>query len=79
VDVDALVGSADRARPEEVLDRLLIALLHGRASGQTRAVLTAQLGLPEITRLTADDRGPANTDVAKLAALVLGSPEFQRR
>jgi len=26
-----------------------------------------------------DDRGPANTDVAKLAALVIGSPEFQRR
>ena len=32
-----------------------------------------------IVRLTADDRGPANTDVEKLAALVLGSPEFQRR
>ena len=31
----------------------------GRAGAQTRAVLTAQLGLPEITRLTADDRGPA--------------------
>ena len=42
-------------------------------------MLTAQLGLPEITRLTPDDRGPADTDVAKLAALVLGSPEFQRR
>jgi hypothetical protein len=42
-------------------------------------VLVAQLGTPEITRLSADDRGPANTDVNKLAALVLGSPEFQRR
>jgi hypothetical protein len=42
-------------------------------------VLVAQLDNPEITRATADDRGPANTDVEKLAALVLGSPEFQRR
>ena len=78
-DLEAFAGAADRARPEIVLDHLLAALLHGRASEPPRAVLSAQLGLPEITRLTADDRGPANTDVAKLAALVLGSPEFQRR
>jgi uncharacterized protein (DUF1800 family) len=78
-DLGGLVSGADRGRPEVVLQRLLAALLHGRGTEETRAVLTAQLGLPEITRLTADDRGPANTDVAKLAALVLGSPEFQRR
>ena len=78
-DVEALVAGADRRQPQAVLDRLLAELLHGRASEQTRTVLTAQLGLPEITRLTPDDRGPADTDVAKLAALVLGSPEFQRR
>jgi uncharacterized protein (DUF1800 family) len=78
-DLAALVNGADRARPEAVLERLLAALLHGRASAQTRAVLTAQLRQPEIVRLTTDDRGPANTDVAKLAALVLGAPEFQRR
>jgi hypothetical protein len=42
-------------------------------------VLTAQLGDPRVTRLTSDDRGPADTDVATLLALVLGSPEFQRR
>jgi hypothetical protein len=40
-------------------------------------VLAAQLDNPEITRATMDDR--TNTDVEKLAALVLGSPEFQRR
>jgi uncharacterized protein (DUF1800 family) len=79
VDVGALVSSADRQRPEVVLERLLAALIHGEASAATRAVLVAQLGTPEITRLSADDRGPANTDVNKLAALVLGSPEFQRR
>jgi hypothetical protein len=42
-------------------------------------VLGAQLENPEIVRATADDRGPRNTDVEKLTALVLGSPEFQRR
>jgi len=54
-------------------------LVAGQTSAETRAVLAAQLTNPEITRLSPDDRGPANTDVAKLAALVLGSPEFQRR
>jgi uncharacterized protein (DUF1800 family) len=78
-DLDALLDGVDRRQPTVVLERLLASLLHGRAGEPTRAVLTAQLGLPEITRLTADDRGPASTDVAKLAALVLGSPEFQRR
>jgi uncharacterized protein (DUF1800 family) len=79
VELDRLVGGADRGRPEAVLQALLAALLHGQAGAQTREVLSAQLGLPEITRQTADDRGRADTDVAKLTALVLGSPEFQRR
>jgi uncharacterized protein (DUF1800 family) len=78
-DLTTLVREADRRQPDVVLARLLAGLLPGRVSEDTRAVLTAQLALPEITRLTADDRGPANTDVAKLAALVLGAPEFQRR
>jgi uncharacterized protein (DUF1800 family) len=79
VEVERLSRGADRRRPDEVLDRLLAALLHGRAGDATRAVLVRQLRDPEITRRTSDDRGPADTDVAKLAALVLGSPEFQRR
>jgi uncharacterized protein (DUF1800 family) len=79
VDVGALVAGADRHKPEAVLERLLAVLIHGEASAGTRAVLVAQLGTPEITRLSLDDRGPVNTDVNKLAALVLGAPEFQRR
>jgi uncharacterized protein (DUF1800 family) len=67
------------ASPEAALDRLLATLLHGEVTPQTRAVLAAQLGHPEIRRQTPDDRGPADTDVEKLAALVIGSPEFQRR
>ncbi|MBI2491458.1 MAG: DUF1800 domain-containing protein [Candidatus Rokubacteria bacterium] len=79
MDLPGLVAGADPARPEAVLDRLLAALVHGQAGRDTRAVLAAQLADPQITQLTADDRGPARTDVARLAALVLGSPEFQRR
>ena len=79
VTLDLSPLAADAAAPDAALDRLLAALLHGEAGAQTRAVLTAQLTNPEIRRQTPDDRGPANTDVAKLAALVIGSPEFQRR
>ena len=79
VDAAALVAGADRRTPQAVLERLLATLLHGRAGTGTREVLSAELSAPVITRLTLDDRGPADTDVAKLAALVLGSPEFQRR
>ena len=79
VDLGALVAGADARSPETVLDRLLAALVAGQVGPDTRAALAAELASPQIRRLTPDDRGPANTDVAKLAALVLGSPEFQRR
>ena len=79
VDVGPLLAGVDRAEPAPVLDRLLAAVLRGEASPATRAVLEAQLESPEITRVTADDRVAKDTDVEKLLALVLGSPEFQRR
>jgi uncharacterized protein (DUF1800 family) len=77
VDVAGFLTDADRRQPAQVLERLLAAVLHGEVSAQTRAVLAAQLESPEITRTTAYDRGAKDTE--KLAALVLGSPEFQRR
>jgi len=79
VALPALVAGADPGSPSAVLDRLLASIVADEPAPATRAVLTAQLGEPQITRLSPDDRGPANTDVAKLAALVIGSPEFQRR
>jgi uncharacterized protein (DUF1800 family) len=79
VDLGATLGPVDRGQPAQVLDRLLTAVLHGAATPQTRRVLAAQLESPEITRTTGDDRVSSDTDVARLAALVLGSPEFQRR
>jgi hypothetical protein len=62
-----------------VLDGLLASILHGQVSPQTRTVLVAQLEHPEIRRQTPDDRGAPDPDVPRLAALVIGSPEFQRR
>jgi hypothetical protein len=79
VDLHRTLSGVDRSQPSQVLDRLLVALLHGEASPATRAILTRELDSPEITRVTRDDRSPKSTDVEKLAALVLGSPEFQRR
>jgi uncharacterized protein (DUF1800 family) len=78
-EVASLVTAEERVRPGAALDRLLATLLHGEATAETRAVLTAHLDDAQIIRKTADDRGAADTDIEKLAALVLGSPEFQRR
>ena len=75
----AFLEGVDRRRPGRVLDRMFAVVLRGHVSPETRRVLAAQLENPEIVRATADDRGPKNTDVEKLTALVLGSPEFQRR
>jgi uncharacterized protein (DUF1800 family) len=79
VDLGPFLGGADRSQPAQVLDRLLVVVLHGEATPRTRAVLASQLESSEITRTTAYDRVPKDTDVEKLTALVLGSPEFQRR
>ena len=79
VDLGAFLGPVDRRRPDQVLDRLLAVILNGEATAHTRAVLAGQLESPEITRTTAYDQVPKDTDVEKLTALVLGSPEFQRR
>jgi len=79
VELPALVAGTDPRSPAAVLEHLLATIVANQAGPETRAVLAAQLTDPQVTRLSTDDRGPANTDVAKLAALVIGSPEFQRR
>jgi uncharacterized protein (DUF1800 family) len=79
VELPALVAGIDPRSPAAVLDHLLATIVANQAGPETRAVLAAQLTDPQITGLSREDRGPANTDVAKLAALVIGSPEFQRR
>jgi hypothetical protein len=61
-----------------VIDRLLVQILGRDVSTETRQTLAAHLGDATITRATPEDRD-MDADVAKLAALILGSPEFQRR
>ncbi len=78
VGLGRFVADADRRDPNQLLDRLLAGLLHGQVSPETRETLVQQLSDSEITRATPDDRR-VNPDVEKIAALVLGSPEFQRR
>jgi len=83
VAVEAAALARDGDRPGDALDRVLAALLPGRATAETRDVLARQLA-------ETSPRGPTGTapaaprptereEVAKMTALVLGSPEFQRR
>ena len=68
---EKLTQGADADQPQVVLDRLSEALLHGEMTAPTRKTLQKN-GLPQA--------GEAKTvNVAKLTALILGSPEFQRR
>ncbi len=60
------------AKPNEVADYFIKHILHGNISPQTRATLDKTLADATIT----SNNG---TDVAKIAALILGSPEFQRQ
>ncbi|MBI2555741.1 MAG: DUF1800 domain-containing protein, partial [Candidatus Rokubacteria bacterium] len=64
VDLGRFVGDADRRDPAQLLDRLIAGLLHNQVAPETREILLRQVTDPE---------------VEKIAALVLGSPEFQRR
>jgi uncharacterized protein DUF1800 len=72
IDVAALVTGADRSRLGATREWLLAELLHGEAAPATRAALAA--------RTPADPERPATVeDVEALVALILGSPDFQRK
>ncbi|MBS1809366.1 MAG: DUF1800 domain-containing protein [Acidobacteria bacterium] len=60
------------AKPKEVADYFVKNILHGNISAGTRATLDKTLSDPQIV-------GNNGTDVAKIAGLILGSPEFQRQ
>jgi hypothetical protein len=76
VDLSAVL--AGDGGPGAIADRLVERLLGGEISAESRAVIHDALGAPSVLRATLDDPVAA-PDVAKIAALVLGSPEFQRR
>ncbi len=60
------------AKPNEVAAYFVKNILHGNISASTRATLDKMLSDPQIA-------GNNGTDVAKIAGLILGSPEFQRQ
>ncbi len=60
------------AKPNEIADYFIKNILHGNISPQTRATLDKTLNDATVT----NNNG---TDVAKIAGLILGSPEFQRQ
>jgi uncharacterized protein (DUF1800 family) len=69
---------APAREPAALADELMDGLLAGEASAETRAVIHDALAHPAIRRATLDDPVTA-PDVGTVAALVLGSPEFQRK
>ncbi|MBI3297113.1 MAG: DUF1800 domain-containing protein [Elusimicrobia bacterium] len=75
---DAAVVAPRAADARASVDALAAALLGGELSERTRKTLEDRLDDPEIRRGRLDD-APRPADERLLAALVLGSPEFQRR
>jgi uncharacterized protein (DUF1800 family) len=69
-DAKTVIGSADLDKPTDVLDQSAAVLLQNHLTDPTRKVLE-QTALPS---------GPSKTvDPDKLIALLIGSPEFQRK
>jgi uncharacterized protein (DUF1800 family) len=66
-----MLGGVDIDQADAVLDRLSQFLLGGQVTEATRATITKEA--------IGDKDGHATVNTAKLAALTLGSPEFQRR
>jgi uncharacterized protein (DUF1800 family) len=60
------------AKPNQVADYFIKTILHGNLSPQTRSTLDKTLADAQIAN-------NGKTDVAKIAGLILGSPEFQRQ
>jgi len=73
---DSLVSAQNTAGPGQITDQVIRLLLNGEMSPQTRATLSKQLNDPQMVAAGGQN---ANTDVARIVGLVLGSPEFQRQ
>ncbi len=66
-----ILGTTDLDKPEAVLDQCIAVLLHNNVSDTTRKVLTE-------TALPASGENQT-VNPSKLIALIIGSPEFQRK
>ncbi len=78
VSLKSAFPDAEGKEPGEVLEMMIGEWLGGSVSSITRQTLETVVNDPELRRARLDDR-PRNADMVRLAALVLGSPEFQRR
>ncbi len=78
VDLTALFGSDSFAEPDAALDRAVQVFLDGQVTPQTRQALEARLKDPQIIQASLNEKSNSAKE-GFLAALVLGSPEFQRR
>jgi len=77
-DVAALVGSGSASDSQQVLDRAVQLFLGGQAAPATVETLQKQLSDPQVVQARLDDP-VKQVDLAMVAGLVLGAPEFQRR
>jgi uncharacterized protein (DUF1800 family) len=77
-DIDRLVGKAAFNDGKAVLDNMIESLLLGEISDTTRQSLEKQLEIPAISDVALAGRR-RGVDAKKVAALVLASPDFQRR
>ncbi len=78
VDLAQVVPAAQTNDEKRILNGFFRAFLQNQVSSSTRRVLMKRLKDPEITHAVLDDRNK-EIQVAKLGALVLGSPDFQKR
>jgi len=77
-DVAALLGTDSAADSKQVLGRALQAFLGGQVAPSTVETLEKQLDDPQVMQARLDDP-VKQVDLAIVAGLVLGAPEFQRR
>jgi uncharacterized protein (DUF1800 family) len=74
VDLAVLDPGITNGRPAEIVDHYVKLLLRGEISAQSRATIDKAL-----SEQKAAGGNQPGTDVARIAGLILGSPEFQRQ
>jgi hypothetical protein len=78
VTVDQAQLAAGATDSQQALALLETSLLSGDVSKQTHETISGKLDDPQIVQRKLDD-APRPPNVAAIAGLILGSPEFQRR
>jgi len=77
IDYSRLLGDAATSSLEQVIDRLISVILKGDPSPQTGETLKNQVA--DSTNRVEGGKPASQADIARIAGLILGSPEFQKR